>query len=223
MQNEKSEDAIKQHSEKDFKNEQGDNANKTEQDNNSTESLETNKDNKENSECYKAADVSNQEVKDKYKSQMNSGHEVRQTEEMNKLIVNLKDQLLRTIAELQNVKKRNEIEKANISNFSITAFAKDVLSIRDNLCLALANCKDHSDAIVEGVKMTLKHLDKILESYNIKIIASLNKQFDPNYHQAMSEAVSDKEPGTIIQVMQEGFMIKNRLLRPALVVVSKSK
>lgn len=178
----------------------------------STESLEINKDSKEDNNSNEENPSINKEVKEKP-----------HIEEMNKLIVNLKDQLLRTIAELQNVKKRHEVEKANISNFSITAFAKDVLSIRDNLCLALANCKDNSDAIVEGVKMTLKHLDKILESYNIKIINSLNKHFNPNYHQAMSEAVSDKEAGTIIQVMQEGFMIKDRLLRPALVVVAKSK
>ena len=179
-----------------------------------TEHKENNENIEENNKSNKENTISNEEVKDKYKLQI---------EELNKLIVNLKDQLLRTIAELQNVKKRHEIEKVNISNFSITAFAKDVLSIRDNLCLALANCKDNSDAIVEGIKMTLKHLDKVLDSYNIKIIVSLNKQFDPNYHQAMSEAISDKDPGTIIQVMQEGFMIKDRLLRPALVVVSKSK
>lgn len=179
-------------------------------------SEEDSRDNQEHNVSDKDKKVKEHSKEDKYKSQI---------EELNKLIVNLKDQLLRTIAELQNVKKRYEIEKINISNFSITTFAKDVLSIRDNLCLALANCKDNSnaDAIVEGVKMTLKHLDKILDSYNIKIIVSLNKQFDPNYHQAMSEAASDKDPGTIIQVMQEGFMIKDRLLRPALVVVAKSK
>ena len=213
MQNEKSEDIIRKENECQHEQKTKQDA-QSGQNNTSNESLETNENSKENSEHDKETNVSNKEVKDKYQVNI---------EEMNKLIVNLKDQLLRTIAELQNVKKRNEIEKANISNFSITAFAKDVLSIRDNLCLALANCKDNSDAIVEGVKMTLKHLDKILESYNIKIIASLNKHFDPNYHQAMSEAVSDKEPGTIIQVMQEGFMIKDRLLRPALVVVAKSK
>ena len=180
------------------------------------EHMENNENTEKNNKSSKKDTISNEEVK-------SSNVKDNKIEEMNKLIVNLKDQLLRTIAELQNVKKRHEIEKANISNFSITAFAKDVLSIRDNLCLALANCKDNSDAIVEGVKMTLKHLDKILDSYNIRIIVSLNKQFDPNYHQAMSEAVSDKDPGTIIQVMQEGFMIKDRLLRPALVVVAKSK
>ncbi|MBR1944411.1 MAG: nucleotide exchange factor GrpE [Alphaproteobacteria bacterium] len=184
-----------------------------------TESMETNEISEDDIGNDQEDNVSNQKVKnstkeDKYKSQI---------EELNKIVVSIKDQLLRTMAELQNVKKRHEIEKVNISNFSITAFAKDVLSIRDNLCLALANCKDNSNAIVEGVKMTLKHLDKILDSYNIRIIVSLNKKFDPNYHQAMSEAVSDKDPGTIIQVMQEGFMIKDRLLRPALVIVSKSK
>ena len=185
------------------------------------EHMENNENINENIQCNKENTISDKEVK----SNTNDNSNVKDSkiEEMSKLIINLKDQLLRTIAELQNVKKRHETEKANISNFSITSFAKDVLSIRDNLCLALANCKDNSDAIVEGVKMTLKHLDKILDSYNIKIIVSLNKQFDPNYHQAMSEAVSDKDPGTIIQVMQEGFMIKDRLLRPALVVVAKSK
>lgn len=186
-----------------------------------TKHMENNENIEKNNQCNKEDIISNEEVKSNTND--NSNVKDNKIEEMNKLIVNLKDQLLRTIAELQNVKKRHEIEKANISNFSITTFAKDVLSIRDNLCLALANCKDNSDAIVEGVKMTLKHLDKILDSYNIKIIVSLNKQFDPNYHQAMSEAVSDKDPGTIIQVMQEGFMIKDRLLRPALVVVAKSK
>lgn len=203
MHNEKSKDETI--------NEQDAKYNQSKQD---TEHMENDENSKENNKSNKENPISNEEVKDKYKLQI---------EELNKLIVSLKDQLLRTVAELQNVKKRHEIEKVNISNFSITAFAKDVLSIRDNLCLALANCKENSDAIVEGIKMTLKHLDKVLDSYNIKIIVSLNKQFDPNYHQAMSEAVSDKDPGTIIQVMQEGFMIKDRLLRPALVVVAKSK
>lgn len=186
-----------------------------------TEHMENNENTEKNNQCNKENTIPSEEIKSNTNN--NSNEKDNKIEEMSKLIINLKDQLLRTIAELQNVKKRHEIEKTNISNFSITTFAKDVLSIRDNLCLALANCKDNSDAIVEGVKMTLKHLDKILDSYNIKIIASLNKQFDPNYHQAMSEAVSDKDPGTIIQVMQEGFMIKDRLLRPALVVVAKSK
>ena len=145
----------------------------------------------------------------------------KQIEQLNVQVENLKDQLLRSIAELQNVQKRAEKEKSDIAKFSITGFAKDVLSIRDNLCLALSSCHNESNAIVEGIKMTLNHLDKILGTYDIRIIESINKQFNPNYHQAMSEVESDKESGTIVQVMQEGFMIKDRLLRPALVIIAK--
>ena len=134
----------------------------------------------------------------------------------------LKDQLLRAMAEVQNTKKRAEKEKADISKFSISGFAKDVLRIRDNLQLALqSNIKD-AGAIVDGIKLTMSEMDNILGSYGIKIIESAGKPFDPNFHQAMIEIeTEDSEPGIVVQVMQEGFMIYDRLLRPALVGVSK--
>lgn len=145
-----------------------------------------------------------------------------ETEDLTIQIEELKDKLLRAVAESQNIQKRAEKEKADISKYSISRFAKDVLRIRDNLQLALINSKEDTSAIIEGIKLTLSELDKILNSHGIQIIESLGKQFDPHIHQAMIEIESeDQEPGIIVQVMQEGFMIQDRLLRPALVGVSK--
>ena len=153
--------------------------------------------------------------------------EKRSIDELQAQVDELKNQLLRAIAETQNVQKRAEKEKADISKYSISGFAKDVLRIRDNLQLALnsgtinANI-DNKDSIVEGIKLTMSEMDKVLGDYGVKIIEVLGKQFDPNFHQAMVEIeADDKEPGVVVQVMQEGFMIYDRLLRPALVGVSK--
>lgn len=144
------------------------------------------------------------------------------SDDLLKQIEDLKDKLLRAVAESQNIQKRAEKEKSEASKFSITGFARDVLLIRDNLQLAIQNSSENANAIVEGVKLTLKELDTILERNGIKKIESINKQFDPNFHQAMIEIESpDKDSGIVVQVMQEGFMIHDRLLRPALVGVSK--
>ena len=152
----------------------------------------------------------------------NEKQETNTVEELQNEISNLKDQLLRAVAETQNIQKRSEKEKADISKYSISGFAKDVLSIRDNLQLALSSCLDNTDAIVEGIKLTMSEMDKILDRYGIKIIETLHKPFNPHYHQAMVEIeTEDTEPGVVVQVMQEGFMIYDRLLRPALVGVSK--
>lgn len=145
-----------------------------------------------------------------------------ENEELKLKIAELEDKLLRSVAESQNIQKRAEKEKADISKYSISGFAKDVLSIRDNLQLALQNCSDDSNAVIEGVKLTMTEMDKILNGYGIKIIESLGSEFNPHFHQAMIEIeTKDKEPGIIVQVMQDGFMIHDRLLRPALVGISK--
>ena len=152
----------------------------------------------------------------------NEKQETNVIEELQDEISNLKDQLLRAVAETQNIQKRSEKEKADISKYSISGFAKDVLSIRDNLQLALNSCVNDTNSIVEGIKLTMSEMDKILDRYGIKIIETLHKPFNPHYHQAMIEIeTEDTEPGIVVQVMQEGFMIHDRLLRPALVGVSK--
>ncbi|MDR1234360.1 MAG: nucleotide exchange factor GrpE [Holosporales bacterium] len=146
---------------------------------------------------------------------------------LNSKIEELEDRLLRSVAELQNLQKRSEKEKADLARYSISGFAKDVLMIRDNLKLALENCPDESEElrmvpIVDGIKLTITEMDKVLARHGITLIDSMDKEFDPHLHQAIVEIeAEDQRPGTVIRVMQDGFMIHDRLLRPALVGVSK--
>ncbi len=150
--------------------------------------------------------------------------DVVENEELLEKIADLQDKLLRAIAETQNIQKRAEREISDASKFGIASFARNILLVRDNLQLALNNCSESEDnkSIIEGVRLTLSEMDKNLAKHGIKIIESLGKKFDPHLHQAMIEIHDEKnEPGIVVQVMQEGFMIYDRLLRPALVGVSK--
>ena len=145
-------------------------------------------------------------------------------------ILELEDKIARTFAEMENQRRRFEKEKEDAFEYGGYSFAKEALTLIDNL--------DRSKQVLEGddklketeaLKKTLEHLDiikkdliSIFEKNNIKQIDSLNKKLDPNIHQAMMEIEDDtKEPGTIIQEIQKGFTIKDRLLRPSLVGVSK--
>ena len=145
-------------------------------------------------------------------------------------IVELEDKLTRTFAEMENQRRRFEKEKNDAFDYGGFAFAKEALNLIDNLTrskLILEN--DETLKNTEALKKTLEHFDIIekdlistFNKNNIKPIDCLNKKLDPNLHQAMMEIEDDqKEPGTIIQEVQKGFMIKDRLLRPSLVGVSK--
>ena len=145
-------------------------------------------------------------------------------------ILELEDKLARTFAEMENQRRRFEKEKEEAYEYGGFAFAKEALSLIDNLerskqiLLDDENLKN-SDAlkkILEHLDIINKDLFSIFLKNDIKPIESLNKKLDPNYHQAMMEIENDeKEPGTIIQEVQKGFTIKDRLLRPALVGVAK--
>ena len=145
-------------------------------------------------------------------------------------IKELEDKLARTFAEMENQRRRFEKEKDDAFDYGGFAFAKEALNLIDNLTrskLVLEN--DVSLKDTEALKKTLEHLEiinkdliSIFTKNNIKPIDCLNKKLDPNLHQAMMEIEDDqKEPGTIVQEVQKGFMIKDRLLRPSLVGVSK--
>ena len=145
-------------------------------------------------------------------------------------ISKLEDKLARTFAEMENQRRRFEKEKNDAFDYGGFAFAKEALNLIDNLTrskLILEN--DETLKNTEALKKTLEHFDIIekdlistFNKNNIKPIDCLNKKLDPNLHQAMMEIEDDqKEPGTIIQEVQKGFMIKERLLRPSLVGVSK--
>ena len=145
-------------------------------------------------------------------------------------IKELEDKLARTFAEMENQRRRFEKEKDDAFNYGGFAFAKEALNLIDNLARSkLILESDEALKDTEALKKTLEHFDiinkdliSIFTKNNIKPIDCLNKKLDPNLHQAMMEIEDDqKEPGTIVQEVQKGFMIKNRLLRPSLVGVSK--
>ena len=145
-------------------------------------------------------------------------------------ISELEDKLARTFAEMENQRRRFEKEKEDAFEYGGSSFAREALNLIDNLersKQALEN--DEKLKNTDALKKTLEHLEiinkdliSIFTKNNIKPIDCLNKKLDPNFHQAMMEIEDDqKEPGTIVQEIQKGFMIKDRLLRPSLVGVSK--
>jgi molecular chaperone GrpE len=152
-------------------------------------------------------------------------------EALAKEVAELKDRLLRTLAEMENLRRRTEREVADARAYGIATFARDVLAVADNLRRALdAIGTDGRDALapsmnsfVEGVELTERELLKVLEKHGVKRFDPKGEKFDPNVHQAMFEVPDPSSPaGTVVQVVQAGFMIGDRVLRPALVGVAKS-
>ena len=170
-----------------------------------------------------SADENNQE------SEQESKEEIKELTPEEK-IAELEDKVARTFAEMENQRRRFEKERNDAFEYGGYSFAKEALSLIDNLDRS-KHVLESDDKLkeTEVLKKTLEHLDiikkdliSIFEKNNIKPIDSLNKKLDPNFHQAMMEIEDDtKEPGTIIQEIQKGFTIKDRLLRPSLVGVSK--
>ncbi|NCW37101.1 MAG: nucleotide exchange factor GrpE [Proteobacteria bacterium] len=167
-----------------------------------------------------------EEVAENSEEQDNTAQEVSPEEK----IKELEDKVIRTFAEMENQRRRFEKEKEDAFEYGGYAFAKEALNLIDNL--ERSKLVLQSDEVLkdtEALKKTLEHLDiinkdliSIFTKNNIKPIDSINKKLDPNFHQAMMEIEDDsKEPGTIVQEIQKGFMIKDRLLRPSLVAVSK--
>ena len=145
-------------------------------------------------------------------------------------IIELEDKVARTFAEMENQRRRFEKEKEEAFEYGGYSFAKEALNLIDNLERSKHVLEtDEKLKNTEALKKSLEHLEiikkdtiSIFEKNNIKAIESINKKLDPNFHQAMIEIEDDtKEPGTIIQEIQKGFTIKDRLLRPSLVGVSK--
>ena len=144
----------------------------------------------------------------------------------------LKDKLARTFAEMENQRRRFEKEKEDAYEYGGYSFAKEALNLLDNLERSKA-VLENDDKLkdTEALKKIIEHLNiinndmlSIFKKNNIEPIKSINEKLDPNLHQAMMEVEDDaKEPGTIVQEIQKGFMMKDRLLRPSLVGVSKKK
>jgi molecular chaperone GrpE len=131
-------------------------------------------------------------------------------------------------AETQNVRRRLEAEKQQASAYAATGFARDMLAIRDHLERALAAVTDElrgdqtAASFLAGIEATARELDSVFQRNGVTRVVSKGEKLDPHRHQAMVELPSDQEPGTIIEEMQAGYMMKDRLLRPALVAVARS-
>jgi molecular chaperone GrpE len=145
-------------------------------------------------------------------------------------VAELRDKYLRAVAEAENVRKRAERDVADARAYGITAFARDVLAVDDNLARAIeavdadarASASGTLRALLDGVELTHRELLKALERYGVRRLDPLGEKFDPNFHQAMFELPAPDAPaGTVVQVMQPGYAIGERVLRPALVAVAK--
>jgi molecular chaperone GrpE len=142
----------------------------------------------------------------------------------------LKDRLLRTLAEMENLRRRTEREVADARVYGVTNFARDILAVADNMERAMKALDDEIrekadagvKALLDGVELTERELIKVMEKHGVKKIEPQGQKFDPNLHQAMFELPDPSVPaGTVVQIMQPGYTIGERVLRPALVGVSK--
>jgi molecular chaperone GrpE len=143
----------------------------------------------------------------------------------------MKDRALRAMAELENLRKRSERERDEARQYAITSFARALLPVADNFARALAaipeerraKADDTLKAVIEGVDAIQRQLQTVLESNGVKLIQAEGQRFDPNLHHAVAEVPSEgAAPGTVVNVVQSGYTIGERLLRPAMVTVAKS-
>ena len=135
------------------------------------------------------------------------------------------DQCLRLQADIDNLRKRNERDLANAHKFALEKFAVDLLPVKDSLEMGLAAAGENADIarLKEGGELTLKMLASAMDKYNIKEINPLNEIFNPEYHEAMSmQEREDVAPNTVVTVVQKGYLLNGRLIRPAMVIVSKA-
>ena len=156
--------------------------------------------------------------------------EVSTEERLQAEIAELKDRLLRAVAEAENVRRRAEKEKLEARKYGISGFARDLLSVADNFQRALSSVDDEVKAtggevisnLVAGIEMTERELMSAFEKNGVvRVAPAKGEKFNPNFHQAMAEVpAADAAPGTVVEVVQPGFLLEDRLLRPAMVLVA---
>lgn len=134
-----------------------------------------------------------------------------------------RDEWLRARAEIENVRRRGEDDVARAHRFGLEGFAAALLAVKDSLDAALTVENTSIESFKEGVELTARQLDSAFEKFAVKPLAPQGERFDPHRHQAISQVESDQEPGTVVTVLQKGYLIHDRVLRPALVIVAKEK
>jgi molecular chaperone GrpE len=147
-------------------------------------------------------------------------------------VAELKEKHLRALAEVENTRRRLERDRLEASRYAVTRFARDMLGVSDNLQRALAHFPPDAradappavKAVLEGVEATERELAGTLERHGVRAISASDAKFDPHLHQAIAEVPADgKQPGTIVDVVQTGYVIADRLLRPAMVTVARGR
>ena len=133
------------------------------------------------------------------------------------------DAWLRAKAETENVRRRATEDIAKTSKFAIEKFARELLAVKDSLEAGLATEAPSIDSLKSGTELTLKQLVAAFEKSGLKELNPVGEKFDPNFHQAISMIEADQEPNTVVTVLQKGYLLTDRVLRPALVVVAKAK
>ena len=135
----------------------------------------------------------------------------------------MREEWLRARAETDNVRRRGQEDVAKAHRFGQEGFASELLAVKDSLDAALAVENATIESFKQGVEITAKQLDSAFEKNGIKAVDPVGQKFDPHRHQAISQVESDQEPGTVVTVLQKGYLISDRVLRPALVVVAKAR
>ncbi len=145
-------------------------------------------------------------------------------EDLKKQLASEKDKVLRLAAEFENYKKRKQRESDEFKKFANETIFRQLLTVVDNLERAISSTKENSDkkGLIEGIKLTYKEILKLFETFNVKTVEAENQMFDPNFHQAVTQVETDEFPENYVStVLQKGYLLHDRLIRPAMVVVSK--
>ncbi|SFN20680.1 nucleotide exchange factor GrpE [Marinobacter pelagius] len=158
------------------------------------------------------------------------GEEVSEVEALNAQVQELKDQMLRTQAEMQNVRRRSEIDVEKAHKFALEKFVKELLPVADSLEKAVESTEGQENSgelvasIREGVEMTLELFMKSLAKFNVEQLNPVGEPFDPQQHEAMSMVPApDAEPNSVVNVVQKGYLLNGRVVRPAMVIVAKAE
>jgi len=183
---------------------------------------------KKKTETAKQGDSPKKEApkkKDQKKSDKeNKKNKKDEIQELKEQVTFEKDRALRLSAEFENYKKRTQRETNDFKKFANESIFRQLLSVVDNLERAIGSAQENSEesSLFEGVKLTHKEIIKLFETFNVKVVEAENKPFDPNFHQAVTQEESDEFPdNTVTTVLQKGYILHDRLIRPAMVVVSK--
>ncbi len=177
-------------------------------------------------EVEQAEDTANEEMETAAEDEESIESLKQRLEEAEKKAEENWDQLVRAKAELENIRRRSERELENAHKYALEKFAQELLPVIDSMEMGVAAAQDENTDVSklrEGTEMTLKMFLNAIDKFGIKSVHPVNEEFNPEHHQAMSMVDSDEhEPNTVIDVMQKGYLLNDRLVRPAMVVVSSA-